>query len=82
MPPIPNEKYEENTHRSTFNTCHQTTAIHLNQFFVNETFVVFVHVRSTAKIVFGASCYSCNNVLAARTEGSASELCADNDYGL
>ena len=46
-----------------------------------------VHMRSTAKIVFwarcynfiGANCYNCNNARAARTDGSASELCVDND---
>ena len=27
----------------------------------------------------GASCYNCNNARTARTDGSASELCADND---
>ena len=39
------------------------------------------------KIVFGASwfngigasCYDCNTAGAAHTDGSASELCADND---
>ena len=48
---------------------------------------VTVHLLSTAQIVFGASCYNyigascynCNNARAARTDGSASELCADND---
>ena len=49
-----------------------------------KTGFVIVHVRSTAKIVFGyicigASCYNCNNIRAARTNASASELCADND---
>ena len=45
-------------------------------------------MRSTAKIVFGASCfncigascYNCNNARAAHTDGSASELYADNDW--
>ena len=44
-------------------------------------------LHSTAKTVFGASCYNCtgtscyncNNVRAARTNDSASEVCADND---
>ena len=35
---------------------------------------------STAKIVFVASCFNSNNARAARTDGSASELCADNDW--
>ena len=46
-----------------------------------------VHVCSTAKNVcgvschncVGASCYSCDNARVARTGGSASKLCADND---
>ena len=54
---------------------------------IKKGFVV-VHVRSTATIVFGASCfscigascYNCNNVLAARTDGSSSDLCADKDW--
>ena len=44
-------------------------------------------MRSSVKIVFrascynciGASCYNCNNAGTARTDGSASELCADNN---
>ena len=34
---------------------------------------------STTKIVFGASCYNYDHARAARTDGSASESCADND---
>ena len=44
-------------------------------------------MRLTAKIRFGASCYNLigssyynyTNARAARTDGSASELCADNN---
>ena len=34
---------------------------------------------STIIIVFGASCYNCNNARAVRTYGSVNELCPDND---
>ena len=48
---------------------------------------VVVHVRSTATLVFGASCfncigascYNCNNDWAARTDGSSGDWCADKD---
>ena len=49
--------------------------------------ICFVHVRSNAKVVFGSSCYNCigtscysrNIARSARTDGSASDLCAVND---
>ena len=51
-----------------------------------QVLIVIVHVRSVAKIVFGASCYNCvgaccynyNNARTVCTYGSASELCAEN----
>ena len=40
--------------------------------------VTFV-LGQVVTVVFGASCYNCNNARAVRTDGSVSELSADND---